>query len=167
MAITFLSIGSNIGDRLFYLNKSVEIIQDKIGKILSQSNIYETESWGYEGSNFLNMVVEVETECSAAEVLVTIQEIEKLLKREKQPGRYTDRTIDIDILFYNREIIDVDDLKIPHPHISERNFVVEPLMDIAPDFVHPQLNKTIKELAKQCTDKSWIKPFSYTKPKEV
>ena len=161
MAITFLSIGSNIGDRLLYLNTAMQNIREKLGTIMSQSNIYETESWGYEGDNFLNMAIKIETRLKPADILIAIREIETELKRERQAGRYTNRTVDIDILFYNQEIVDTEELKIPHPHISERNFVLEPLMDIAPDLVHPQLNKTIKELAQACTDKSWITPFSH------
>jgi 2-amino-4-hydroxy-6-hydroxymethyldihydropteridine diphosphokinase len=163
MAITFLSIGSNIDDRLLYLNRAIQCIHEKIGRVILQSNIYETEAWGYDGSNFLNMVIKAETELDPTEILLAIQAIEAELKREKQPGGYSDRTIDIDILFYNQEVIEAEDLKIPHPQIPNRNFVLDPMVDIAPDFIHPGLNKTIKELATKCTDKSWVKPFSYIK----
>lgn len=157
MAIVYLSLGSNIGDRQAYLNKALQAVDNRIGKINLRSKIYETESWGYNGRNFLNMAVEVFTSLSPEVVLDNIRKIETELKRNRLAGEYSDRTIDIDILFYDEDIFESENLKIPHPQIQNRLFVLIPLMDIAAELEHPFLHKTIKVLAKECTDKGWIR----------
>jgi 2-amino-4-hydroxy-6-hydroxymethyldihydropteridine diphosphokinase len=157
MAITFLSIGSNSGDRSAYLQQSVKLIEQKIGRIIRRSDVYETQSWGYEGQNFLNMVVEVETTFAPQKIIEIIQSIEIEMGRVRLSGQYSDRTIDLDILFYEKEIISDENLIIPHPRLHERMFALEPMMDIDPDFRHPVLNKTIRQLRMECPDKGWIR----------
>lgn len=159
MAVTFLSIGSNSGNRIFFLEKSLDDIQNRIGIIIARSNIYETQAWGFDGENFLNLAVKVETDLRPSEVLSIIKIIENEMGRERVPGQYVDRTIDLDILFYDREIISTGEVVIPHPRLQERLFVLEPLMDLQPEFIHPVLNKTIKQLREECSDKGWIRKF--------
>ncbi|HEX3008234.1 MAG TPA: 2-amino-4-hydroxy-6-hydroxymethyldihydropteridine diphosphokinase [Bacteroidales bacterium] len=160
MGDTFLSIGSNSGDRLLNLNRSLEEIEGKAGKIVARSPVYESRSWGYEGQDFLNMVIKIETQLSPLAILRMTQQIEKNAGRIKTPGQYSDRSIDLDILFYDHLIIKEEELTIPHPRLHERLFVLVPLMDIEPDYIHPTKNKTITQLFNECTDEGWIRPFS-------
>lgn len=157
MAVMFLSVGSNSGDRSAYLQQAVNWIEQKIGRITGLSHVYETQSWGYEGQNFLNMVVQVETAEEPHKIIDTIHAIELAMGRVRVSGQYTDRTIDLDILFYDNEIVSDKDLVIPHPRLHERLFVLDPLMDIDPEFKHPVLNKTIRQLKEECVDEGWIR----------
>lgn len=157
MAVTFLSAGSNSGDRSAYLQQAVKEIEQKIGRITGLSHVYETQSWGYEGQNYLNMVVKVETALSPHKIIDSIHAIELAMGRVRIAGQYADRTIDLDILFYNDEIVSDGHLVIPHPRLHERLFVLEPMMDIDPDFMHPVLNKNIRQLKEECRDEGWIK----------
>ncbi len=157
MAITFLSVGSNSGDRSAYLQQAVNKIGLEIGRIIGLSHVYETQSWGYEGQNYLNMVVKVETALTPHKIIDSIHAIEQVMGRVRISGQYADRTIDLDILFYNDEIVSDEHLIIPHPRLHERLFVLEPMMDIDPDFRHPVLKKTIRQLKEECRDEGWIK----------
>lgn len=154
MIKAFLSLGSNIGDRYKLLSRAIRYINVGIGHIIDLSGVYETEPWGFETEDkFLNMAVEIITDYTPVEVLRKCQEIEEKLGRERPAGEsYTSRPIDIDILLYSNEVIDNPDLVIPHKHLTGRRFVLEPLSEIAPEYVHPVLNQTIKELLKQCPD---------------
>jgi 2-amino-4-hydroxy-6-hydroxymethyldihydropteridine diphosphokinase len=154
----FLLIGGNLGDRFKLLNQAKNDIQEKIGRINKESSIYETVAWGFESENdFLNQVILILTDLEAMEVLKMCQEIEINLGRIRKSGGYASRTIDIDILLFNSEAIDLPDLKIPHIQLHNRRFTLEPLAEIEPDFIHPVLNKTMKQLLKDCSDKSKIK----------
>jgi 2-amino-4-hydroxy-6-hydroxymethyldihydropteridine diphosphokinase len=157
MAVVFLSIGSNSGDRSVYLQQSLKWIEQGIGNIVKHSDIYETQSWGFEGQNFLNMVVKVETSLTPQGIIDIIQSVEQQMGRVRISGQYADRIIDLDILFFEKEVISDKNLIIPHPRLHERLFVLEPMMDIAPDFVHPVFNKPIQQLREECQDKGWIK----------
>jgi len=158
MAIVFLSLGSNIGDRLHFLVAAKKEINIKIGSIICESSIYEAESWGFSTENFfLNQVIKVNTTLSAIEILNEIKNIEILLGRtRKDINSYEDRIIDIDILFYDNLIINLENLKVPHPLIPMRRFVLEPLNEICADYNHPGYNKKISQLLFECTDKSKI-----------
>jgi 2-amino-4-hydroxy-6-hydroxymethyldihydropteridine diphosphokinase len=154
----FISLGSNIGDRNNNLQKAIQLIADEIGQIVKLSSVYETEPWGFESiDNFLNMAIEVASNLAPEEILSKCLEIEQRLGRTRAHGSgYISRTIDIDILFYGDMIINSELLIIPHPHIANRSFVLEPLAEIAPEFTHPVLDKNMKELIKACTDQTEV-----------
>ena len=144
-----LGLGSNLGDRKNIILQAYELLEEKLGKKTQESTMIETKAWGFESENlFLNSVAVFETEKTPIESLVICNEIEALLGRRRNPNAttYENRPIDIDILFYENEIINEHDLKIPHPLIPQRDFVLIPLKELMPNFVHPVLNKAIKEL---------------------
>lgn len=157
MAFTYLSIGSNHGNRELYLQTALSALGNAIGKLISVSDVYESQSWGYEGQNFLNMAVKLQTEQDPYKILPVIQDIETRAGRIRTPGKYTDRTVDIDILFMDDLVFQDEELVIPHPQIRNRLFVLIPLMDIDPDFMHPVLRKTISQLRDECSDAGWIR----------
>lgn len=148
---------------MHYLASAMEQITATCGSIAGQSHMYETAAWGLtEQPDFLNMVVRIETSLSPTDVLHAIQIIENTLGRQREI-KWGQRTLDIDILFYNMEIISRPNLQIPHPHIQERRFVLAPLADIAPDIVHPVLQQTIAELLATCPDKSDVRQLQPTR----
>lgn len=152
----FLGIGSNLGYRQFNLINCCAEIQKKVGTIVKSSPVYESSAWGYQSSNrFLNQVIEINTKLNPQKLLKTILEIEKIIGRERKQKtlNYIDRPIDIDLLFYDNEIFNTANLSCPHPLLHKRKFVLQPLNDLAPDFLHPLLNKTVRELLKKCSDK--------------
>lgn len=151
----YLSLGGNIGDKIGFLDKAMELISNSNHtRILKKSGFYQTQPWGFEDENhFINSVISIETSCSPKELLSFLQNIEHQLgRKEKQNKGYHAREIDIDILFYENEIINTDDLIIPHPHISNRRFVLAPLQEVTPHFFHPLLHVTVEQLYTQCTD---------------
>ena len=148
----YLSLGSNIPDRAANLRRAVEQIAVSVGTVTKQSPIYETQSWGYSDGNYLNQTIAVETALAPLQLLTTINAIESALGRVRSGKGYEARTIDIDILFYDNEILDTPPLVIPHPKIALRRFVLQPTADIAPDFVHPRIGKTIRQLLEECED---------------
>lgn len=152
MMRVYLGLGTNLGDKQQNLHTAVEELNKRIGKIISLSAFYETEPWGFASENtFLNAAVCVETALSPQEVLAITQEIERELGRKKKSagGVYSDRLIDIDLLLFGNLVIKEDNLTIPHPLMTERDFVMKPLAEIAPDLVHPLLHKSMKELISQ------------------
>jgi deoxyguanosine kinase len=155
----YLLTGSNIGNRLDHIRNASELLNNFAGKITDFSQIYETEPWGFEDTvYFLNQVVLIQTELDPLELMECLEIIEKKMGRKRKPGTITSRTIDIDILFFNSEIINEKNLIIPHPKIHLRQFTLTPLLDIAPDFIHPLLKKDIRTLASECSDKCEVKP---------
>jgi 2-amino-4-hydroxy-6-hydroxymethyldihydropteridine diphosphokinase len=158
MKIVFLGIGTNLGNREHNLRQAVANIEKKIGPVLRTSQVYETEPWGFQSdSAFLNMVAEVETELAPHELLETVLKIEASLGRVRNETQYSSRVIDIDILLYGSEIINDEDLKIPHPLMHKRKFVLIPLCEIASDMIHPALKKTFGELLTLCEDNTSVK----------
>ena len=138
MATMYLSLGTNMGNRHENLSRAQELIGREVGTVVSASDIIETEPWGFESSNrFLNMAVKVETTLQPLEVLHTTQEIERKLGRtQKSVNReYHDRMIDIDILLYDDLVMNTPELTIPHPLMYQREFVMKPLSQIAPELV--------------------------------
>ena len=136
MATLYLSLGSNLDDRQSNLETALTLIGREVGTVVIASDIMETEPWGFESSNrFLNMAVKVETTMLPLDVLHATQEIERKLGRSHKTvnGEYHDRPIDIDILLYGNLVINTPDLTIPHPHMYEREFVMKPLLQIAPE----------------------------------
>jgi len=143
----YLSLGSNKGERLKNILFSIYELK-KIMKISSCSSIYLTEPWGgAEGDRFLNMIIKGFTDLSPEELLNQINFIEKKFKRERK-FKYQARTLDIDILFYEKLIMENEKLIIPHPLLHKRNFVLVPFSEISPDFVHPVFNRKIKDFIK-------------------
>ena len=148
----FLLLGSNLGERLQILQSAAGLIEERVGVIQSSSSVYETAPWGVlDQPVFLNQIVEVQTALMPEEVLRIILEIEHELGRIRYE-RWGARVIDIDMLYFNDLVLDSARLTIPHPRLHERRFTLIPLNEIAPDFIHPLLLKTNKELLDECTD---------------
>lgn len=155
-----LLLGSNIGDRLGYLDFAKEMIVKNIGGIINISGIYETEAWGIENQEaFLNQVIIVDTKQQPKEILKTTQYIEKRAGRIRKV-KWGERTLDIDILFIDDQIINVENLIVPHPYLHERLFTLAPLNEIASDFVHPVLHKSISELYELCDKRLKVNKLS-------
>lgn len=148
----FLLIGGNIGDRMANLAMAVEFIEKYLGKMFQMSSIYETAAWGNtHQADFLNQAICIETSLSPNDLMTQILLIEQKMGRERNIP-LGPRTIDIDILYYNDAIVENEQVTIPHPRISERKFVLYPLVEIAPDWIHPSLHKTNTVLLKECGD---------------
>ncbi|MDF1672399.1 MAG: 2-amino-4-hydroxy-6-hydroxymethyldihydropteridine diphosphokinase [Vicingaceae bacterium] len=151
-----LGLGGNVGNVQFTLKNCIQLIELKVGKVDVKSSLYQTKAWGVENQpDFINQVVVINTNLSAHECLSNFQDIEKQMGRIRKE-KWHERTIDIDILFYNNDIIEEDNLKIPHPFIQDRNFVIYPLDEIVPNLIHPQLNKSMLELKNICKDKLMV-----------
>lgn len=149
MAIAYLCLGSNSGDRLKSVEQAVSLINlAQNVKIIRTSALYETEPWGVKDQNwFINMAVEVKTDLNAQDLLVKCLNIEKTLGRDREKEqRWGERPIDIDIIFYDKEVINTELLTVPHPRMHQRAFVLVPLLELIPDFIHPVLNKSVSEL---------------------
>jgi 2-amino-4-hydroxy-6-hydroxymethyldihydropteridine diphosphokinase len=157
-----LIIGGNLGNRELYLRQTAEQIEARIGKITSKSDIFESEPWGFEHSNnFLNQVLIVNTPLSALCLLDACDSIEKSLGRNRYSDKYTGRTADIDVLFYDDCVFTLPPLIVPHRLLHKRMFVLEPLEQVASDFVHPLLGFTIKELKQNCEDQGKVWKYSH------
>jgi len=154
---TYLSLGSNTGEKVKILQAAVDLIGERIGHIKHVSSIYKSESWGFEGSDFFNICLEVSTNLNPEKLIETILHIENVLGRERNSSsNYENRIIDIDILLFDNEIIFYDHLKVPHPKMLERKFVLVPLTEIAPNIVHPIVKKTILICLQNCSDNNHI-----------
>lgn len=165
--VVYISFGSNLGDREGNINRALKLIEEnsKI-EILKVSLLYETEPVGYKDQPwFLNGALKIETNLSPEELLVTLQGIEERLGRRRN-FKDGPRTIDLDILLFNGQLIDTPKLKIPHPKMHLRNFVLVPLSEIAEGVIHPGLNKTIKELLLESPDKSRVKIWEGSQPQD-
>lgn len=148
MSIVYISIGSNLGDREENCKQAVRLLQANGILIKKQSSMYETEPWGVKDQpKFINMAIEAETDKKPEELLRILKEIEKEIGRS-ETIKWGPRVIDLDILFYDNLILKTPDLEIPHPLLHERDFVLKPLCDIAPDKKHPVTGTTVKEMLK-------------------
>ena len=160
MNTIFLGLGSNLGDRMEYLGAAVKGIEAGIGHIDILSPVYETEPWRFNtNEKFLNMTVRAVTDLSPMDVLRGILKIELMLGRLRTDSHYTSRVIDIDLLIYEDQVIDTNELIVPHPLMHERKFVLVPLCDIAPDFIHPKLKVPMLTLLELCEDKNRVAVF--------
>jgi 2-amino-4-hydroxy-6-hydroxymethyldihydropteridine diphosphokinase len=147
-----LLIGSNMGDRQAYLAQATAEIGQKVGKVTQKSRLYETQAWGLTNQpDFINQALEVETTLSPQETLTTILDIETNMGRTRAE-KWSERTIDIDILLFADVIVEEANLQIPHPRLPERNFALVPLMEIAGETEHPILKTTIEDIYMESTD---------------
>lgn len=149
MAIVYLALGSNKGDRVGYVQQATSLLGAVEGiKIVRTSSLYETQPWLEQQTTwYVNAVIEVKTTLTPHDLLDECQRIEKQLGRNRElEGHFGDRTMDIDILFYDKEIINEKDLQIPHKYLHQRAFTLVPMLEINPDFVHPELGKNVADL---------------------
>jgi 2-amino-4-hydroxy-6-hydroxymethyldihydropteridine diphosphokinase len=157
MNIAYLLTGGNEGDRFLHMQQARTNIELICGQLLQVSSLYETEPWGnMDQPDFLNQVILIDTKLSPEELLHAILSIEEKGGR-KRTVKNAPRTIDIDILFYNDLILEKPGLSIPHPRIADRRFVLEPLNEISPEFIHPVIGKTIHRLLLECKDELAVK----------
>lgn len=162
MNTVYLLTGSNLDDRIFYLNFALDEIEKIVGQIQKNSSIYESASWGFTAEKFLNQVLCVLTSHSEEKTLELIQNIENRAGRVRNSNSYQSRTLDIDILFFNNHIYQSDTLTIPHPRFHLRRFTLVPLKEIAPDLVPPGFQKNIAGLASECPDEGKVSPYKKT-----
>ena len=149
----YILLGGNLGDKQKVFSEARARLNQQVGTITNQSAIYETEPWGFESDDiFWNQVLEIETSLSPDEVLQETQQIEHDLGRIRKANQYDSRIIDIDILFYGDQIIEREDLIVPHQRIQERKFALVPLNEIAPELIHPVFLKSIRQLLYECRD---------------
>src|SRR5512140_3008960 len=157
MSTVFLSLGTNLGDRLSHLHAALDALPPDV-EITKRSPVYETPPWGYEDQGpFLNMVIEGETGLDPAALLARLKQLETDLGR-RPSFRWGPRIADMDILFYDQLILNRPELTIPHPRLEQRPFVLLPLADIAPDWKHPVFGKTVQQMLAD-VDTSGIRPF--------
>ncbi|GKG73586.1 2-amino-4-hydroxy-6-hydroxymethyldihydropteridine diphosphokinase [Parabacteroides sp. AM58-2XD] len=148
MAIAYLALGTNIGNKRRNMITAAALLAERVGDVLALSGFYETEPWGFQSENtFLNAALQLETALSPLELLKATQEIEiEMGRTQKSNGAYHDRIIDIDILLYDDLVMQTPELTLPHPLMHERLFVMEPLAEIAPNVIHPVFKKPVISL---------------------
>jgi 2-amino-4-hydroxy-6-hydroxymethyldihydropteridine diphosphokinase len=152
----FLSLGGNLGNTQEIFEACYPMIENKVGAILEQSSLYRTAAWGLQDqADFVNQVILVETALMPEAILVAIQSIEKDFGRERRVT-WGPRTLDLDILFVDQQIIQTANLQVPHPHIQNRKFILIPMHEIAADYEHPLLNKSIADLLLETEDTSAV-----------
>jgi 2-amino-4-hydroxy-6-hydroxymethyldihydropteridine diphosphokinase len=155
----YLLIGGNMGDRLQNLRQSIERLS-ACGTVIQQSAVYETEAWGKtEQEPFLNQALLLQTNLRAQNLITAILSIEEDMGRSRSE-KYGPRIIDIDILFYNSDVIQEPHLRIPHPEVQNRRFALVPLHEIAPGLIHPVLHKSIQQLLDECPDKLEVRSMT-------
>lgn len=154
---SYLSLGTNLGNKLKNLQEAVDQLNRTVGHITKVSSVYRTRSLGFEGNDFYNMCIEVSSSLSPEKMIQAVLSVEKKMGRERNSGEgYKNRIIDIDILLFDDEIIFFNDLKVPHPEMLNRKFVLVPLTEIAPNIIHPIAKKTILICLQNCQDRESI-----------
>lgn len=158
MSIAYLGLGSNLGDKVLNLDMTIQQIALEAGALLGISTFYQTKPWGFDSENdFLNAVVMIDTEFTPLDLLVITQKIEKKIGRlKKTKNSYTDRLIDIDILLYDNQVVNLPQLTIPHKLLHKRDFVLIPMTELAPELIHPVLGKTMKELSEEIVSSTTV-----------
>ena len=152
MSKAYLLTGGNLGDRKENLSKAAELINQQCGRVTRSSSLYKTAAWGItDQPSFLNQALEISTSLNAKQLMRKILKVEKIMGRVRKE-KFGPRIIDIDILFFENEIHDLSFLKIPHPELQNRRFVLVPLVEIDPELLHPVLKKTVAELLEECPD---------------
>ena len=147
-----LSLGTNMGDRMAFLIKAKEYIGKRIGDLSAQSSVFETAAWGEENQpEFYNQVIGGFTALTASDLMVSILDIEMEMGRKREV-KWSPRIIDIDILFYENEIIEEEGLIIPHPLFHKRRFTLEPLVEILPELIDPRSGKSMQDLLRELDD---------------
>lgn len=175
---TFLSLGSNLDDKLQYLQTAVDRINQNIGSVCAVSSVFQTPAWGFEGNDFYNICIEVTTDLSAIAFLEELLALETALGRKRSNSQgYENRVIDIDIILFDDLVMKSEKLTVPHPKAFMRKFVLLPLEEIKSDLVFPELNLPIREVLENCEDNSIVsktaiqiatkKNITITKNKEV
>lgn len=161
MQTSYILLGSNLGDKVKNLKKACELINRRAGKILRRSSLYLTESWGFKTSDtFINQVVEVKTNETPEQLLTILLSIENELGRKRQgTDEFESRVIDLDLLFYEDLTLRSTDLILPHPLLHKRKFVLIPMNELAPQWVHPGFGKTIAQLNAECDDHLKVQIF--------
>jgi len=158
-AQVFILTGSNLGDRAQQLQTAATLLSQQLGNPVKESAIYETAAWGNENQpSFLNQVIQFETAISGSELLNIVLTTEQQMGRVRTQ-KWTERSIDIDILLAGSSIINEPDLQVPHPYLHQRRFTLVPLNEIAPDMMHPLLKKSINTLLLECTDDLEVKAW--------
>ncbi|MDP2337972.1 MAG: 2-amino-4-hydroxy-6-hydroxymethyldihydropteridine diphosphokinase [Bacteroidota bacterium] len=158
----YLLLGGNLGDKQKIFSDARARLNEKVGKITALSAVYETEPWGFQSEDvFWNQVMEISTNLSPEEVLRQTQQIELELGRVRKTNQYDSRKIDIDILFYGDQVVEQENLSIPHPRIQERKFALIPLNEINPELIHPVFQKSIRQLLQECGDQLKVEAVKY------
>ncbi|TFF35962.1 2-amino-4-hydroxy-6-hydroxymethyldihydropteridine diphosphokinase [Mucilaginibacter psychrotolerans] len=161
MVSVFLLLGTNLGNRQLHLQQAIEHVRQQISEVINASAVYETQSWGKtDEPDYLNQVIQLETDLPARNVLEKILTIELQMGRTREV-KWGSRIIDIDILFYGNEVIDEPGLVVPHPQLHNRRFTLEPLAELAPDMLHPVLNKNILVLKNELKDSLIVKKLYF------
>ena len=150
----FLGLGSNIGDRCAALHQAILAVANRAGEVVFRSSVYQTAPWGNtDQPDYFNQVLQLSTHLSAEQLLQVILEVEKRMGRIREADhRNAPRVIDIDILYFGDQCIDSEKLQVPHPRAHLRNFVLRPMMEIAPEWMDPLSGLTIQQLADLCRD---------------
>lgn len=160
--VVYVLSGSNLGDRVSQLEHARSEVERRIGRMTGSSALYETAAWGKtDQPAFLNQVIRLETRLSAADVLEQLLSVEHALGRERRE-RWAPRTVDLDLLFFDTEVLALDGLEVPHPRLHLRRFTLEPMVELAPDFVHPVFRLSMKELLDRVDDPLSVRIFAPT-----